>query len=109
MEFSAERRTSIGRSLVKQLSRAIPLALLLAGFAASSAQATVSMCDVPVTMSDGTVLRANVYLPSTTGRFPTVLTATGYNKDAANPTGQDCSSSQGLPAMTRRSPKRASR
>jgi predicted acyl esterase len=47
-------------------------------------------------MSDGVVLRANVYLPSTTGRYPTVLTATGYNKDAANPTGQDCSSSQGI-------------
>jgi len=42
------------------------------------------------------VLRANLYLPSTSGRYPTVLTATGYNKDAANPTGQDCSASQGI-------------
>jgi len=62
------------------------------------------MCNVPLTMSDGTVLRANVYLPSSTGRYPTVLTATGYNKDAANPSGQDCSGSQGIssaePALT---------
>lgn len=75
---------------------AAPLALLLAALAASSAQASVSMCNVPIAMSDGTVLRANVYLPSSTGRYPTVLTATGYNKDAGNPTGQDCSSSQGI-------------
>src|SRR6476659_2084173 len=47
-------------------------------------------------MSDGTVLRANLYLPSTSGRYPTVLTATGYNKDAANPTGQECGASQGI-------------
>ena len=46
------------------------------------------MCNVPITMSDGIVLRANVWLPSTAaGTIPTVLTATGYNKDATNPTG----------------------
>jgi len=78
------------------LRLSVALAVLLAGLAASSAQASVSMCNVPITMSDGTVLRANVYLPSSTGRYPTVLTATGYNKDAGNPTGQDCSSSQGI-------------
>ncbi|HMH46703.1 MAG TPA: CocE/NonD family hydrolase [Solirubrobacteraceae bacterium] len=72
------------------------LAVLLAGIAASSAQASVSMCNVPITMSDGTVLRANVFLPSTAGRHPTVLTATGYNKDAANPTGGNCEASQGI-------------
>jgi putative CocE/NonD family hydrolase len=54
------------------------------------------MCDVPITMSDGVVLRANVFLPSTSGRYPTILTATGYNKDAANPTGQECGASQGI-------------
>jgi putative CocE/NonD family hydrolase len=70
--------------------------LLLAAFAASQAQASVSMCNVPITMSDGTVLRANIFLPSGSGKFPTVLTATGYNKDAGNPTGQDCESSQGI-------------
>src|SRR5690348_12176809 len=63
---------------------------------ASSASAYVSMCNVPVAMSDGTVLRANVFLPSTPGRYSTVLTVTGYNKDAGNPTGQECGSSQGI-------------
>ena len=81
---------------MRLLRRAALFALLLAGFAAADAHAAVSMCNVPLTMSDGTVLRANVYLPSTSGHFPTVLTATGYNKDAGNPTGQDCSSSQGI-------------
>jgi uncharacterized protein len=81
---------------VKLLRWAVPIALALAGFAASQAQATVSLCNVPITMSDGTVLRANIFLPNTTGRFPTVLTATGYNKDAANPTGQDCEGSQSI-------------
>ncbi|HWD10466.1 MAG TPA: CocE/NonD family hydrolase, partial [Solirubrobacteraceae bacterium] len=78
------------------LTGALALALLLAGLAASEAHATVSLCNVPITMSDGTVLRANIFLPSASGRFPTVLTATGYNKDAANPTGQGCEGSQAI-------------
>jgi putative CocE/NonD family hydrolase len=81
---------------MRLLRRGFALALLLAGFVASDAHASVSMCNVPITMSDGTVLRANVYLPSTAGPFPTVLTATGYNKDAGNPTGQNCEGSQGI-------------
>src|SRR3954453_14552792 len=36
-------------------------------------------------MSDGVVLRANVYLPSQSGPVPTVLTVTGYNKDGDGP------------------------
>jgi len=78
------------------LPRALALAMLLGAFSATSAQASVSMCNVAVPMSDGTILRANVYLPSSSGRFPTILTATGYNKDAGNPTGQECGSSQGI-------------
>lgn len=89
---TAARGVSPGRLL----TRALSLAVLVAGFAVSDAQATVSLCNVPITMSDGNVLRANIFLPSTTGHFPTVLTATGYNKDAANPSGQDCSGSQGI-------------
>jgi uncharacterized protein len=55
------------------------------------------MCNVPIRMSDGIVLRANIWLPSpATARYPTVLTASGYNKDATNPTGQSCSGSGGL-------------
>ena len=89
--------TATGRSAWRLLSRAGVLALLLAGVLAGSAQAaSVSMCDVPITMSDGTVISANIFLPSTSGHYPTVLTATGYNKDAANPTGQDCSGSQSI-------------
>jgi putative CocE/NonD family hydrolase len=75
---------------------AMAAALLLLALGASSADATVAMCNVPITMSDGTVLRANLYLPQTTGRHATVLTVTGYNKDATNPVGQDCSASQGI-------------
>jgi uncharacterized protein len=78
------------------LALALGLALTIAGLAGTDAQASVSMCNVAVPMSDGTVLRANVYLPSTTGSFPTILTVTGYNKDAGNPTGQECGSSQGI-------------
>src|SRR5258708_11669316 len=47
-------------------------------------------------MGEGGVVGAKVFLPSTTGRFPTILTATGYNKDASNPTGQECTASQGI-------------
>src|SRR4051812_11626110 len=47
-------------------------------------------------MSDGTTLRANVFLPDGGGRVPVVLTVTGYNKDVSNPTGTQCSTSSGL-------------
>ncbi len=48
--------------------------------------------NVAVTMSDGTVLRANVYYPSTngavaSGRFPVLLTQTPYGKDTAGAVG----------------------
>lgn len=93
------RITSTSRTRARSLSglarRAALLAVLLAGFAAADAHASVSMCNVPITMSDGTVLRANVYLPSQSGRYPTVLTATGYNKDAGNVPGS-CEGSQGI-------------
>ena len=41
-------------------------------------------------MSDGLVMRANVVLPERGGSFPSSLTATGYNKDVGNPTGDRC-------------------
>ena len=37
--------------------------------------------DVPVPMSDGTILRANVFRPDTDGRFPIVLAKGAYGKD----------------------------
>ncbi|HEX3911319.1 MAG TPA: CocE/NonD family hydrolase [Solirubrobacteraceae bacterium] len=94
-----------GHGFTIGLARVLALALTLtAVFMASDAHASVSICNVPITVSDGTVLRANIYLPASTGHYPTVLTATGYNKDVANPTGQDCESSPGIagdePALT---------
>jgi putative CocE/NonD family hydrolase len=56
----------------------------------------VEQKNVPVTMSDGTVLRVNVYYPATggrpaRGRFPVLLTQTPYGKDAgvSSVTGED--------------------
>ncbi len=88
-----------GRIRGRRLRWLVSLSLLVCGVAGvlpSLAQATVSLCNVAIPMSDGTVLRANVYLPSASGQYPTVLTVTGYNKDAGNPTGQDCESSTGI-------------
>jgi hypothetical protein len=48
------------------------------------------MCNVPIRMSDGVDLRANITTPGR-GAHPTILTVTGYNKDLGNPTGQSCS------------------
>jgi uncharacterized protein len=84
------------RSPKRLLRRASVLALVLAGLASAQASASVSMCNVPIPMSDGVTLRANVYLPSVSGHYPTILTVTGYNKDAANPTGGECSGSQAI-------------
>ena len=83
--------TSTGAHGPRRLRRllavgAVAAAALAAG--ASTASASVAMCDVPITMSDGVVLRANIYLPAATGHYPTVLTATGYNKNAGSPTGE---------------------
>ncbi len=91
------RTTVAPLSLKRLLTRAGALALLLAAIASAQASASiVSMCNVPIPMSDGVTLRANVFLPSTSGPHPTVLTVTGYNKDAANPTGSECAGSQVL-------------
>src|SRR5437660_4838218 len=48
--------------------------------------------NLPVTMSDGTVLRANVYYPATGGQpaagpFPVLLTQTPYGKDTGGTSG----------------------
>lgn len=80
------------------LARVSALALVLGATALTApAQAsTVSMCNVGITMSDGAVLRANVFLPSPNQRVPVILTVTGYNKDVQNPTGSQCSTGGGL-------------
>ncbi|MCW2991554.1 MAG: hydrolase, CocE/NonD family [Solirubrobacterales bacterium] len=77
--------------------RALPLAVLACAALAAPAAASTAMCNVPITAGDGTVLRANIWLPApATGRVPTVLTVSGYNKDATNPLGTSCSGSGGL-------------
>src|SRR5687768_882844 len=46
--------------------------------------------DVPVTMSDGVILSADVYRPDKPGRYPVLLTQTPYNKNsAAFPSGNE--------------------
>jgi putative CocE/NonD family hydrolase len=44
---------------------------------------TVTVKDVPITMRDGTVLRANVTKPDVPGRYPVLVTQTPYGKDGA--------------------------
>lgn len=72
-----------GKSIGRLLALLAPLALLGAAIPGSALAAPEYLCNVPITMSDGVVLRADVFLPSPSGRFPTVLTVTGYNKDAS--------------------------
>jgi hypothetical protein len=95
-----QARTSTGARAPRRLRRAVAVAALATAAlatGAASASASVAMCDVPITMSDGVVLRANIWLPSSTGHYPTVLTVTGYNKNAGTPTGEcGSSASQGI-------------
>lgn len=78
------------------LRAALTLALLAA--TTGTAHAAKAMCNTPITMSDGTILRANIWLPDAAGvKAPTVLTATGYNKDATSPAGlAPCSGAGGI-------------
>src|SRR5438445_4648545 len=92
----AMRRVTCVTSMSRRRVCATAFAVALVGFTAADAQASVSMCGVAIPMSDGVTISANVFLSSTSGRYPTILTATGYNKDAANPTGQECTGSQGI-------------
>ena len=87
-----------GRARVGQrLGLLVALSAAVCALAPASATAATAMCNVPIRMSDGIVLRANLWLPSpAAGTYPTVLTATGYNKDTTNPTGQACSGSGGI-------------
>jgi putative CocE/NonD family hydrolase len=79
---------------MKRLGFAVAVMLIaLPGTAAAS----TDLCNVAIKAGDGTVLRANVFLPSKlTGRVPTVLTVSGYNKDVTNPLGTACSGAGGL-------------
>ena len=72
-----------------------PIALLGAATPATALAAPEYQCNVPITMSDGVVLRADVFLPAPSGRFPTALTVTGYNKDAATSLVSGCAPGAG--------------
>src|SRR3954465_12424094 len=84
------------------LALAPPLPLLVLGLLPAAAQAArwtpydrpatngiVTEKDVPITMSAGTILRANANRPHKPGRYPVLLPQTPYNKEgplrAANP------------------------
>src|SRR3954453_4230779 len=71
---------------VSLLALAIPSAPNAEGWTAYDRPATngvITEKDVPITMSDGIILRANVYRPDKPGRYPVVLTQTPYNKESA--------------------------
>ena len=86
---------------------AVPAVLtaVVAAALPTTANAGTALCNVPITMSDGIVLRGNLWLPSApdgspaTGAYPTVLTVAGYNKDTSNPTGESCSGDGGIAAV----------
>ena len=82
----------IGRRLLCLL---VPLALLGAATPTTALAAPRYLCNVPITMSDGVVLRADVFLPASSGRFPTALTVTGYNKDSEASPLQGCAPGAG--------------
>jgi hypothetical protein len=95
MEQFHRRRFVLRVMKIVRTSLAITVA---AALLAPAAQADpVSICNAPIQMSDGVTLRANVFLPKADGRFPVVLTVTGYNKDTNNPLGlPGCSSDSAL-------------
>ena len=87
------------RARTKSLGAALGLivlpALLCAVAPGSAVAAPEYLCNVPITMSDGVVLRADVFLPAPSGHFPTALTVTGYNKDAESAPVQGCAPGAG--------------
>src|SRR3954462_9342751 len=83
-------------SAMKTLRTILATTVAAALFAPVAQAAPVSICNAPIQMSDGLTMRANVFLPKADGRFPVVLTVTGYNKDTNNPFGLNCTSDSAL-------------
>jgi uncharacterized protein len=86
--FVRRRRAAVG--LLAAVAIAIPLFVTGAGTgAANAAESTSAKCsytsreDVPARMRDGTILRSNVFTPTSPGRFPVILMRLPYNKDIA--------------------------
>src|SRR3954453_16233286 len=91
------RGLSAVSSVMKILRTTLAMTVAAALFGPAAAQADpVSICNAPIQMSDGATMRANIFLPKADGRFPVVLTVTGYNKDTNNPFGLNCSSDSAL-------------
>jgi putative CocE/NonD family hydrolase len=80
----------------KLASAAVAAVIAVLAAAPAASADPVTMCNVAIPMSDGVTLRANVIRPADGVRTPTALTVTGYNKDAANPTGSNCNNSGAL-------------
>ena len=92
------------------LTKALALAAVTLGFAVADAQGSViSMCNVPITMSDGTVLRANLFLPYDAGQLPDGADGHGLQQGRrrTRPAGMRRLAGHRR-RRTRRSPKRAS-
>jgi uncharacterized protein len=65
----------------------LAMALIGASLASGPAHsAVITMCNVPIQMSDGALMRANITRPDAEPH-PTIVTVTGYNKDLGAPTG----------------------
>jgi uncharacterized protein len=62
------------------MSKLLPACFLWLSFAYSQTQVKIEK-NVPATMRDGTVLRADVYRPLAPGRFPALLQRTPYSKN----------------------------
>ena len=62
------------------MSKLLPACFLWLSFAYSQTQIKIEK-NVPATMRDGTVLRADVYRPLAAGRFPALLQRTPYSKN----------------------------
>src|SRR5689334_21856783 len=99
--YARVHRGHFGRGIEmgsKIIRRGLVAALAMGAFAAP-AQADTARCNVPIRMSDGKVMRANLILPGEgKGTYPSAMTITGYNKDVSNPSGSNCPSSSALSA-----------
>ncbi len=73
---------SLAKASTRVALLAFGLALLGAACAPVGPDTPVVERNVAVPMRDGVVLRANVWLPASAGRFPTLVYRTPYGKDA---------------------------
>ena len=93
--IAAGRRARVGSRIV---TKAV-LLIVAAGVLGPLPVSATASCDVPIVMSDGTTLYANVTLPEGLDPVPTILTVTIYGKDVGTPSeGATCPTAPGLGA-----------